>query len=268
MATYPGGKAGAGVYQRLINEIPPHSVYVAGFAGLDAIARFKRPAKRTVLIDLDPEPLEWWASAGAVAFGDSAAELHLCDAMTWLRVTFGLTCLQEPPTDRQAEYSEWFIYLDPPYLMETRSSGPMYRHEMTREQHVELLEVARRLPCNVMISGYWSGMYASMLPDWRVVKYWAVARNGERRQEYAWCNYPEPSVLHDSRFVGNDKREREKVRRRIRRLSSNLAALAPHERQAVLDAVAGIPSTNLATGDGDRSGTCLAQSRAAGRVTQ
>ena len=113
----------------------------------------------------------------------------------------------------------------------------MYRHEMTRAQHVELLEVARRLPCPTMLCGYWSDLYATALADWRLVEYFAVARSGERRREFAWCNYPKPATLHDPRFVGGDKRARENVRRRIARLSRTLAALPAHERQAVLDAV-------------------------------
>ncbi len=249
---YPGGKSGPGVYQRLINEIPPHEVYVAGFAGRDAIAQFKKPAARNVLIDLDPSPLDWWAeySAGDAEHGDAARlwELHNCDSLDWLRITFGLTRhhrpTDPPPVDRESRYQNWFVFLDPPYLMGTRSSGPMYRHEMTDEQHAELLRIVRLLPCPVMLCGYWSQLYANALDDWRVVEYFSVARSGEKRKEFAWCNYPKPSVLHDARFVGGDKRERENVRRRITRLSRTLAALPDHERQAVLDAVLEIQPTD------------------------
>jgi DNA adenine methylase len=49
-SSYPGGKAGSGVYQRLINEIPPHDTYIAAFAGRDAIARWMRPSEKVILI--------------------------------------------------------------------------------------------------------------------------------------------------------------------------------------------------------------------------
>ena len=58
MSSYPGGKAGSGVYQTLINQIPPHDVYVSATAGHDAVLRYKRPAARNIAIDLDPEPLK------------------------------------------------------------------------------------------------------------------------------------------------------------------------------------------------------------------
>ena len=45
------------------------------------------------------------------------------------------------------------IYADPPYLMETRTQK-MYAHEMSIEQHVEMLDVLARHPGPVVISGY------------------------------------------------------------------------------------------------------------------
>lgn len=37
LGTYNGGKQGNGVYQNIINHIPPHNVYVAPFAGHDGV---------------------------------------------------------------------------------------------------------------------------------------------------------------------------------------------------------------------------------------
>lgn len=42
--TYPGGKAAAGVYQRIINLMPPHSLYIEPFLGGGAIMKLKKPA--------------------------------------------------------------------------------------------------------------------------------------------------------------------------------------------------------------------------------
>jgi len=44
---YPGGKSGAGVYQTIINRMPPHRVYIEPFLGGAAIMRLdsaSRPA--------------------------------------------------------------------------------------------------------------------------------------------------------------------------------------------------------------------------------
>jgi hypothetical protein len=54
---YPGGKNGAGVYQTLINLMPPHDVYIEPFLGGGAVMRLKRPARLNIGIDLDPASL-------------------------------------------------------------------------------------------------------------------------------------------------------------------------------------------------------------------
>ena len=40
--TYPGGKNGAGIYQRIINHMPPHKTYIEAFLGSGAVLRNKR----------------------------------------------------------------------------------------------------------------------------------------------------------------------------------------------------------------------------------
>ncbi|HXJ73601.1 MAG TPA: hypothetical protein VNM37_12130, partial [Candidatus Dormibacteraeota bacterium] len=50
--SYPGGKNGAGVYQRIISMMPPHQVYIEPFLGGGAIARLKRPAPVNIAMDL------------------------------------------------------------------------------------------------------------------------------------------------------------------------------------------------------------------------
>ena len=56
--SYPGGKSGAGVFQTIINLMPPHDVYVEPFLGGAAVMRMKRPASLNIGIDLvDPSEL-------------------------------------------------------------------------------------------------------------------------------------------------------------------------------------------------------------------
>jgi hypothetical protein len=58
--SYPGGKSGAGVYQTIINLMPPHRVYIEPFLGGGAIMRLKRPAALNIGIDLDPNVISKW----------------------------------------------------------------------------------------------------------------------------------------------------------------------------------------------------------------
>jgi len=234
---YPGGKAGAGVYQAIINQIPPHDTYIEPFLGDGAILRRKRPARRSCAVESDGEVLRRWK-------GDEipGLELYCCDGIEWLKHHFGLYRYRDGESNAAGSDdpgSRTLVYCDPPYLLSTRSSGPIYRHEFTEAQHLDLLEVLKRLPCRVAISGYWSNLYAEILEDWRPVTFQATNRAGRQVTEWLWCDYPQPTELHDYRFLGRDKREREKLNRRARNWIGGLHRMPPIERQALVAAITG-----------------------------
>ena len=87
---YAGGKDGAGVWQRIVNQIPPHDVWVSAFAGDCAVTRHIRPAAATVLIDLDREVLRRWELRPR-----PGQLLYAWDAVTWLREAFFRRSLQD-----------------------------------------------------------------------------------------------------------------------------------------------------------------------------
>lgn len=85
------------------------------------------------------------------------------------------------------------LYLDPPYLWETRdrtggSRGRHYTHEMTDQDHVELLQAIQRHPGPVVISGYRSPLYDEHLADWRRVEIKTRAYRQAERTEVLWMN--------------------------------------------------------------------------------
>ena len=81
-----------------------------------------------------------------------------------------------------------FIYADPPYLHGTRKNY-LYKHEMTDENHRELLETLLQHPGKVLISGYDNELYNSMLLGWNKVQKNAQAECGLMRTETLWMNY-------------------------------------------------------------------------------
>lgn len=89
-SSYPGGKSGAGIYQRLINLIPPHRVLIIPFAGHCGVVRNIRPAEHTIVIDQNPAVCEWWANWSRTKRG-RALEIHNCDGIEWLRFSLGCT---------------------------------------------------------------------------------------------------------------------------------------------------------------------------------
>lgn len=219
--TYPGGKGA--VFQRIVNLIPPHRVYIESHAGGAAVALNKRPARLNYLIDLDPEPLANIAIPDATRW-----RLVNADAVTWLS-----------QYDWQGDE---FIYCDPPYLMSTRRQHrPIYRYELMSEaDHSRLLDCLKALPCKVMISGYHSALYERALAGWHTETFEAMTRGGQMATEWLWMNYPAPVALHDYSYLGDNFRERERIKRKKQRWAAKWASLPILERQAILSAIAEI----------------------------
>ena len=232
--TYPGGKNHC--YQKIINLIPPHRVYIETHLGSGAVARMKRPADRSILIDLDPDVIR---TAGSVITenGDAAVELVNVDAAEFLQ--------------NYQFHGDEFIYSDPPYVMEARrQQRQIYRYEYTRQQHVALLTVLTALPCRVMISGYWSDLYEEMLAGWNVETFEAMTRGGSMATEVLWMNYPAPVDLHDYRYLGDTFRERERIKRKKQRWLNKLRHMDILERQAISAAIAELDNEGRNDGRG------------------
>ena len=80
------------------------------------------------------------------------------------------------------------IYCDPPYLRELRKKN-IYAHEMSLEEHSQLLQVLKRSASMVVISGYDSDLYNSELKGWRTAEKETTAQMGLHRIEKLWMNY-------------------------------------------------------------------------------
>jgi DNA adenine methylase len=88
-------------------------------------------------------------------------------------------------------FEDVLIYADPPYLLSTRA-GKQYRHEMTEQDHEELLKALIGHKGPVVISGYDSEMYNDILQNWRKETKTSYAMSAKKRTEVIWCNRPEP----------------------------------------------------------------------------
>jgi hypothetical protein len=217
-----GAKSAAGAFQRIISLMPPHSVFVEGFAGSAAITRRKAPASRTLLIERDAQT----AAALRAAMSDRHVEIIEGDVRELLRPS-----MVDPG---------WCLYFDPPYVLAARRAGRRYyRHEWEDSDHVQFLEWVQEFKCPVLISGYWSEMYASRLEhSWRSFSFGVGTRRG-RAIEHVWMNFPEPQQLHDAGYVGRDFTDRQRIKRKAARWVRMLAAMPPGERAAVLASIAG-----------------------------
>ncbi len=89
----------------------------------------------------------------------------------------------------------------------------------------------------VMISGYWSQLYADALKGWNAIHFEVVIHRAIHRTEWVWFNFPEPTELHDPRYAAPNTRKRQDLKRKIASWTGKLARMSPLERQAVVEAV-------------------------------
>lgn len=217
-ARYPGGKNGYGVYQKLINLMPPHKTYIETHLGGGAILRRKRPASKNIAIEIDPDVMKQWER---IKKDFPNTIWHQGDAHQFLR-------------DYSFDKDE-LVYSDPPYDPKTRKTGRnLYKFEYTRKQHIELLDIITQLECMVMISGYDSKLYNDALASWNKITFKAQTSSGIPGIECVWFNYEEPVLLHDYSYLGDDYRERERIKKKAKRWVERFQKLPVLERQAII----------------------------------
>lgn len=174
--------------------MPPHDRYIETHLGGGAVLRHKRPADKSVAIELDERTVAKWLRHPIAGVTIIQGDCH--------RV---LPTLELCASD--------LIYSDPPYPPTSRRWSRCYRYDYTDEQHHELLDLLCAAPCPVIVSGYRNKIYDRRLTHWRRTDYRAMTRRGAV-VESAWTNFEPGPPLHDYNFVGHDFREREALRRR------------------------------------------------------
>lgn len=102
-------------------------------------------------------------------------------------------------------------YCDPPYVHSTRSQGNPYdlayrgyAHELTDEDHAELLTFLRGLQGMVILSGYPHALYDEMLPEWTRVEKAAHADGARDRTEVLWLS-PKAAARSSDLFIKQPK---------------------------------------------------------------
>jgi len=224
---YPGGKNGAGIYQRIINHMPPHKTYIEAFLGSGAVLRNKRPAKHNIGIDRSLEALDLCLELA----GEKSSAFRFLDGnalklLPSLKAVMSDSLLVDAPNT--------LIYADPPYMMETRKGGDLYEFEMDDAGHERLLDVLTEARCMVMISGYRSPLYDDALNHFTRIDYQAQTRRGQVT-ESLWMNFKQPIALHDYSHLGDNYRERERIKRKKARWSAKIAGMDRQERLAIME---------------------------------
>lgn len=85
-------------------------------------------------------------------------------------------------------------YADPPYVQSARVTKNAYEYEMSIDDHEAMLIQLKRFNGKVIISGYHSDLYSTMLKDWRCVSKKVPNHSSQQKKkklntELLWMNY-------------------------------------------------------------------------------
>lgn len=217
---YTGHKKVNGLFQKIINQVPKHDMYVELFAGSAAICSlFSVPADTIVLNDINPEVHNLLCEK----YRDENVFIRNRDALEFLQKM------------RHVWKQDVFVFLDPPYHHDTRPlATELYKHEMTHQQHVKFLVAASLMKCNVMIIHPKCDLYDTFLHYWRKVEV-KVRYHKKTQIECLYMNYPEPTELQDYSFLGNDCWERQRISRKTEAYIKKFQKMPVLERNCIIN---------------------------------
>jgi len=214
MNSYFGSKATSGLCQPIIAMMPPHDTYIETHLGGGAVMRRKPAALHNIAIDLDLNALRAFKCEYPVE------KIHGCAHEFLSTYIFG---------------GRELVYCDPPYLPYTRTSSRRYRFDYEEQDHIELLELLKRLPCSVMLSGYPSRLYDELLTGWKSLELQVMNHAGVRTEKI-WFNFT-PDRVHWSDYAGKNFTDRQRIKRKAERWGKRYQGLPHVERLAVLSSI-------------------------------
>lgn len=219
MGAYFGSKATYGLCQPIISIMPPHDTYIESHLGGGAIMQRKPPAMRNIGIDIDQKTISQFQCDYSVKLVHGCAHQFL----------------------RNYKYKgRELVYCDPPYLLSTRTSNRRYRFDYQEKDHIELLELLKTLPCNIILSGYASALYDSHLKGWRTMELQVMNQAGVRTEKL-WHNFLIDRV-HWPRFAGKNFTDRQRIKRKAQNWGRMYKEMPKAERLAVLSAMMEVES--------------------------
>lgn len=211
MSGYLGSKAASGLFQNIIAMMPPHRTYIETHLGGGAIMKNKPPVANSIGIDLYQTALDDFECDYPVELINACAHKFL---------------------ESYQFKGDEVVYVDPPYVGDTRTSNNKYVHEYSDSDHIELINILKKLPCAVILSGYPSSLYKEHLSDWNSFELQAMTRGGVRTEKI-WFNYDIDRVCCAT-FAGKDFTDRQRIKRKAERWGSNYKKLPNGERLAIL----------------------------------
>ena len=112
---------------------------------------------------------------------------------------------------------------------------PIYCENQHRHDYVAILDLLKGLRCQVMVSGHPSALYENMLRDWHRITF-QVMTHGQVRTEVVWFNFA-PERMHWADHPGQNRTDRQRIKRKAARWAEAYRKMPPGERLAVISAI-------------------------------
>jgi DNA adenine methylase len=81
------------------------------------------------------------------------------------------------------------MYIDPPYVKNTRGCKYIYKHDMADEDHIELCNILNSSLAKIIISGYENSIYENYLTNFNKTAMYSQDQTGKKRKEIVWRNF-------------------------------------------------------------------------------
>lgn len=213
-----GSKGIAHLFREIINNIPPIDLFIETFGGSGIISNYIQLYCRVEINDYDTEISQALSE-----------ELPQC---TNLHFKAHIAKFIYPCSHRR------MLFLDPPYPIKWRKGQrALYDIEMTDEEHIELLQLAKQFQGFVMICSNENPIYQEALEkQWRK-KVITVNYHGQMVEEVLWFNYPKPTELLSYEFAGDNFTDRQRIKRKANRWIENLRSMDPIDRNVILSSI-------------------------------
>lgn len=217
LKNYTGSKAGAGVWQKIISEIPRCEVFVEAMCGSAFISSLVTGCER-VINDIDPSVID--------KINYPAAD-----------VTFRNEDYRAIINRYDNGHKGRVFYFDPPYMLETRRQQiVMYNYDWKFEDHQVFVARLNDMNCPAMVTQYPNDLYDSRLHSWRKLPFTSMTRGGPRT-ECLYMNFPPAVLLQCPGYVGENFTDRQRINRKVKRFADKLRNLPPKERAAIITAL-------------------------------
>jgi len=129
--------------------------------------------------------------------------LSMLDAWRWRLMTVQIDCRDALEVIRYWDLPDTLFYVDPPYVNDTRKTLNAYAHEMSADQHKELVELLLGIKGKVVVSGYEHPLYSPFgQAGWKVHKFHTachaagrIRQNGLQGDGSALAKVPRTEVV-------------------------------------------------------------------------